>query len=303
MRTTLRLLVLVAALGTPAFIGAQVSPRTTPTASAVRDTVVEIRLRDGSIFYGRIEEETADRVVIVTMAGARVELIRAQIESLRVTAGRSANGTFWTEDPNHTRLFFSSTARPLGKGEGYISSFMLFFPFVAYGVTERFTLAGGTPILPGAIGKLFYLAPKYTLVQKPKSSFAAGALGFVSTGQIDEGSVGIVYGVGTWGSREAAITAGAGWGYSAGNSGSGLSNDPIFVVGGEKRVSRRVKLITENWFFVGSGASGALVSGGLRFIGDRLAADLAIGGFSTGGNGACCMPIVNFVYNFGNRKR
>lgn len=277
-------------------------PASVPTAAkpAPRDTVVEVRLRDGSVLYGRVVEETPERIVVVTVNGVRLEVPRAQVESLRVSAGRAVEGAFWAEDPNSTRLFFTSTARPLKKGDGYVSSFMLFLPLVAYGVTDRLTIAGGTPILPELFGRMWYFAPKYTVAKRERSAFAVGALGFVLPEDFaDNGSVGIMYGAGTWGSRDRAITAGAGWGYVWASGTSGVSNDPVIMLGGETRVSRRVKLITENWMFT-SGQTEGFVSGGVRFIGDRLSADLGVGGF-TGTDGGCCFPLVNFVYNFGRR--
>ena len=277
-------------------------PASVPTAAkpAPRDTVVEVRLRDGSVLYGRVIEETPERIVVVTVNGVRLEVPRAQVESLRVSAGRAVEGAFWAEDPNSTRLFFTSTARPLRKGDGYVSSFMLFLPLVAYGVTDRLTIAGGTPILPVAFGRMWYFAPKYTVAKRERSAFAVGALGFVLPEDfVDNGSVGIMYGAGTWGSRDRAITAGAGWGYVWASGTSGVSNDPVIMLGGETRVSRRVKLITENWMFT-SGKTVGFVSGGVRFIGDRLSADLGLGGFTGTGSG-CCFPLVNFVYNFGRR--
>jgi hypothetical protein len=303
MRVMVRwsLVTLFAVLVVPMSRASAQTPVPAPVPAAARgDTIHEVRLRDGSVIYGRVVEETPERVVVVTSAGVRLELQRGQIESMRLTSGRAVDGAFWVEDPNSTRLFFTSTARPLRKGSGYISSFMLFLPLVAYGVTERFTIAGGTPILPEAFGRVWYVAPKYTLVHREKSAFAVGALGFVLPEDVvDEGSIGIVYGAGTWGNRDRAITAGAGWGYRWASGTSEVSNDPVVMLGGEARVSRRVKLITENWVFTGGETEG-VISGGVRFIGDRLSADLGIGGFTGSGDG-CCFPLVNFVYNFGKR--
>jgi len=291
----------VLAAGRP--LRAQSAPAAASPAAAKaapQDTVVEVRLRDGSVLYGRVVEETPERIVLVTVNGVRLELPRAQVESMRVSAGRAVEGAFWAEDPNSTRLFFTSTARPLKKGDGYVSSFMLFLPLVAYGVTDRFTIAGGTPILPEAFGRMWYFAPKYTVAQRERSAFAVGALGFVLPEDlVDNGSVGIMYGAGTWGTRDRAITAGAGWGYVWTSGTSGVANDPVIMLGGETRVSRRVKLITENWMFT-SGETDGFVSGGVRFIGDRLSADLGVGGF-TGASNGCCFPLVNFVYNFGRK--
>ncbi|MFM8566557.1 MAG: hypothetical protein ACKOCV_02560, partial [Gemmatimonadota bacterium] len=174
--------------------------------AAPADTIYEFILRDGSRLFGTVVSEDAVRVVVLTIAGARGVVPRAQSERRRVAVGTARGGQFWGEDPNLSRLFFTSTARPLPQGEGYVSSFMLFFPFVAYGVTDRFTMAGGTPIIPEAIGRVFYLAPKYTVAQRERTSYAVGALGFFSSR--DEGSVGVVYGSGTWGTSDDAVTAG-----------------------------------------------------------------------------------------------
>jgi len=55
--------------------------------------------------------------------------------------------------------------------------------------------------------------------------------------------------------------------------GSGFSDQPVFVLGGERRISRRVKLITENWVGVNDGVSG-FASGCVHFVGDRPSDDL-----------------------------
>ena len=46
----------------------------------------------------------------------------------------------------------------------------------------------------------------------------------------------------------------------------------ILMIGGEKRVSRRVSLLSENYI---AGADDVLLSYGLRFFGDRLSVDFA----------------------------
>lgn len=129
-----------------------------------------------------------------------------------------------------------------------------------------------------------------------------GALSFALTEQLDEGTVGIMYGVGTWGSRDHAFTAGAGWGYKWGGDKSEVSNSPVIALGYETRLSRRVKFLTENWVFSGGGGGSAVASGALRFIGDRLTSDLGAIGIVGGNDAACCVPTVNFVWNFGRQK-
>lgn len=269
------------------------------TPMTPEDSVTEVRLRDGSRLVGRVEREDEQLVVLVTIGGVRTEIPRAQIVSMRLVVLR-AGGEVWPEDENVSRLFFTSTGRSVPKGEGYVSAYWLFFPFVGYGVTDRFTLAGGTPIVPGGIGEIVYLAPKYKVWDAEKLDMSVGALSFWYTPEADAGNLGILYGVGTYGTSDKALTFGAGWFYTNVEDDFETSNEPVFMLGGERRVSRRVKLITENWFAVNPGVSG-LVSGGFRFVGDRLSADFAFAG-ATGVESACCLPMINFVWTFGGRR-
>ncbi len=277
---------------------AQLRAQESPPAVAPADSTVEVRLKDGSVLIGRVESQSETQVVLITRSGARVDIPRAEILSMRSVTLRP-DGQAWVEDPNGTRLFFSSTGRGLPKGEGYVSSFWLFFPFVGYGVTDWFTIAGGTPIFPGGFGEVVYIAPKFTLLDRGKTSLSVGALSFFVTDQIDAGNAGILYGVGTYGTRDNAITLGAGWFYAQTEDFNNISNEPVFMLGGERRISRRVKLVTENWLAVNPGVDG-LLSGGFRFIGDRLSADLGFA--SLPGEGGCCLPLVNFVWSFGGGR-
>lgn len=282
---------------------AQNAPAATQRDTATQDSITVIRLRDGSVLYGRILSQDSTRVRVRTMGGIETDIQRAQISSMARSRGRRVGTEFWAEDPNGTRLLFTSTGRALGKGEGYVATYYLFFPFVAYGVTDRFTIAGGTPVIPGLIGRAFYVAPKFTLSESERAAYSVGALSFALTDDVSAGTVGLLYGVGTWGNRDNAVTAGLGWGYAWGGDDSALSSAPVLVLGGETRVSRRVKLVTENWFYTGAIDKGGLLSGGVRFIGDRFSGDLGlIGGVGTDGVG-CCVPSVNFVWNFGRKRR
>lgn len=264
-------------------------------APAAADTLVEVRLQDGSRFVGRVVEETDEALTLETPGGVRVTLDRNQIETIRTARGRVVDGRFLPEDPNRTRLFFAPTARPLERGQGYISSYFLFFPFVGVGVSDRITLAAGTPILPNAMGELFYVAPKVTVASRPDLDLAVGALAFFATRELDEGSIGLVYGVGTFGGPDQAVTVGSGWGFALGGRSSRIESDPVILLGGEFRAGERVKFVTENWIVPTAGAG--IITGGIRFFGDRLAADLGLGaGFDD--STFCCLPMVNFVYNF-----
>jgi hypothetical protein len=266
------------------------------TVAVVADSLYTIRLSDGSVLYGRVTEQSADGLTVETQSGATVRLRRDQVVSMERLAGRVVNGQVWGDDPHGTRLFFGPTARAIPRGEGYFGVYELFFPFVSYGVTDRFTISGGTPVFPEAIGKVFYLAPKYEVLRTPRASAAVGVLALFATEDVTWGSAGLLYGVGTFGTPDQALTVGATVPFTASDGDSEIGDDPVLMVGGEARMSRRTKFITENYFMPGE--SGALISGGVRFFGERLSADFGLGAGFGGDEGSCCLPLVNFVYSF-----
>ena len=266
-----------------------------PEQLAPSDTLWEVQLTDGSTIFGRVVAVSGESITLATQAGATLSVTRSQIRSMRPVRGRVQDGEVLTEDPHATRLFFAPTGRALAQGEGYFGVFELFFPFLTVGVTDNLLITGGTPIIPGAIGEFAYAGPKFRFVATERVHVAAGFL----AGLFDGGTAGIAYGVGTWGSQDNALTAGAGWGFWTDGDDGEVSRDPLMMVGGEARAGRRTKFITENYFVFGEG--GAVVSGGIRFWGERLSADAGLAAF-VGDDSGCCLPMVNFVYSFGRRR-
>lgn len=267
--------------------------------AAPAEPTYEVRLRDGSVLYGRIAERTDSTLVVVTGSGARIVLQTIQVA--RITPVRADRaGRIQTPDPNPTRLLFAPTARPLAKGEGYVASYFFFLPMVAYGVTDRLVLAAGTPILPDAIGRIWYLAPKFTLAENEGASFAIGVLSFFSTEASFSNSVGILYGASTIGSTDNAVTLGAGWGYARVDGSANISNSPVILVGGERRVAPNFKVVAETYSFLDGSGSDAIWALSVRILGERISADLGVAGLTA--SGGCCLPVVDVVYSFGKRR-
>jgi len=270
------------------------------TAQAPQGTVRDslhthvLRTRDGSTLIGRIVAEDADSIRFESN-GALFALARSQIADLRaIEPGQFRSGEYWFPDPNRTRLFFAPTARMLAQGEGYFSDSYLLLLNVAGGVTSRFTMGGGLSIVPSTNpeNNIIYLTPKVGLIEEPNFGLAAGALvGFAGFDGIDskDRSFGILYGVGSVGSADNHLDFGAGWGYAGGR----VSGDPAIMIGGATRVSRRVSLLTEN-YFVPSVSDNALVSYGFRFFGEKLAVDLAFAN-AVGPNTTFLFPGIPYV--------
>jgi hypothetical protein len=166
---------------------------------------------------------------------------------------------------------------------------------VAVGITDFLSISGGMSLFPGTSSQLLYVAPKITPVHLEKFDFSAGALYISIPEEVED--AGIAYGVSTYGSEKASFTFGLGWGFTTGE----LENKPIIVLGGDVRLSDNFTLLTENW--IPPDSDFALISLGLRFFGENLAADFGlvypagvdIGGFPF-------IPWLGFAYNFGPAK-
>jgi hypothetical protein len=196
-------------------------------------------------------------------------------------------------DANATRLFFGPTARSLPRGQGYLGVYEFVLPFLQVGVTDHLSIGAGTPLFFGSGAHPFWFTPKFQVYGGGAAQAAVGVIHL--TNLEDEGSLGIAYGVTTVGSADRAVSIGAGWAYSRVDDDEG--NAAVAMVAGEYRVHPRVKLITENYAFSGGG----ILTGGVRFLGDHLSADLALVA-PVGADEFVVGPLVNFVWTFGQGR-
>lgn len=289
--------------------------------AASATALVRVELVDGSVFVGTVVRESEREVVLRTEAGAEVTIPVSQIRRRGPFAGRVREGRIVSDDPNRTRLLFSPTARPLGRGQGYLAVYELVVPFVAVGVSDAISLSGGTILAPGAFGRVWYVAPKVTLVDRPDLAVALGGVGLgVFIGDVfehegdDWGTAGIGYGLVTYGGPERSLTGGVGFVFAEG----GFESGALFMLGGEVQVSNSIKLLTENYVIPFESSTSicpnggpcttetdteyeVIVSVGVRFFGERIAVDLA--GWTSPelltDDIFPFFPWVGFAYNFG----
>jgi hypothetical protein len=262
-----------------------------PVGAAAQQTheavTSELVLRDGSRLYGIVERDSPAEVVFRTTSGALVTVARDQVVSLRAIKGSVRDGEFLPADPNDTRLFFGPTGRTLEKGQAYLGVYEFAMPFVQVGVTDRISIGGGTPLVFGfdESERPFWLTPKVMVLDKGHTQVSVGTFHVFSL----EENVGIAYAVATTGSATGSFTAGVGMGYS----GDGRRS-VVVMAGGDRTVRRNLKFVTENYMW--SSKDGVL-SGGVRFFGERLSADLALA-IPIGVDTFFAFPVVNFVYAF-----
>lgn len=270
-------------LATPELTAAQVVP---PSIEIPVDGVTqELQLKDGTRLIGRVESIIDGQFTFRTTSGLELKLEMASVQSIRPFTGRLVNGELWESDPNTTRLFFAPTGRSLKRGEAYFGVYEVFMPFVQVGVTDRLSIGGGTPLIffgdDGDVERLYWLTPKLQILEAGRTSASIGVIHFFNFN--DDGGAGIAYGVVTHGSDDAAFTIGAGYAYHDHQTRDPYvaypyhqeedrRGSPVVMIGGERRASKRVKIVSENYVFDGGG----IASAGVRFFGEKLSADFGL---------------------------
>lgn len=308
------LLVLIS--GQSVAVAQRISP--TPTDSV---RVVRIELKDGSVLFGQVASDEGGLLVLRFAYGETLRIPHTLIIRREVLA-QSLSGQIIEIDPNQTRLLFAPTARPIPKGDAYIANYYLFLNFVGYGVTDRFTMAGGFSMLPGAriANQAFYVAPKYTLLQQERQQVAiglwAGAAGLSESSQMVGGIPYLNY---TRGSAQKSLTLAVGLPVYRQNE---YEYDPITqrdahkyvwkagknlitVLGGERQLGRKTKLVGEAWMFWGKDTpappENLFVAPALRYYNQNFALDfgmLYIGPSSD----IIAIPYLDVVYHFRKKR-
>lgn len=269
---------------------------------------VQLEMRDGNTVQGKLITRHGDTVVIETATLGTLNLNIKNIKSITVLdAKRLKDGEYWFENPHATRGFFAPTGYGLRKGEGYYSNIYLFLNSISYGFTDNFTVgAGGDAftIFSGNAPLLMYITPKFSFQAGDNFSYGVGVLAasigggiFSFNGNSKRSSTGIVYGVGTYGSRDNNISLALGYGYS----GNDWAKRPVSTISGQYRIARKVGLMTENYILpdVFFGATGA------RFMNANFSFDLGIlygSGFDSGSTAVSPIPFLGVAFPFGHKK-
>lgn len=270
-------------LGIPAVVHSQI---TTDNVRVDSTQTVEIILNNNQRYTGTILSVNNDELELQTDSG-RMYIQLSRIESIR-EAG-SAGG--WFENPNKSRLFFSPTARPLKKGDGYYQNIYVFFSNAAYAVSHNISFTGGFSMVPGiSISEQLLMFSGKFGAEVAENHYAGGGIAVATIAGSGENLL-VGYGNYTYDFGRGNFTGGL--------STFGLTDEVgtfAILLGGDYRLSERIAMVTENFWFPEVQAT--LFSYGLRFMGERMSVDLAF--FRPGitediGFG---IPYVDFVFNF-----
>jgi hypothetical protein len=201
------------------------------------------------------------------------------------------------EDPNNVRLFLGPTGRSLKAGKGYFSDTWVFLPSINYAFTDRIAIGGGATVIDILAGKTWWFTPKVGLIQSKNLAVSTGVIHFQVYRENESEdeffdklqNFGIAYGVGTYGNNNYSITLGIGHGYETLSS-----NKTVVMAGGECRITKGIKIISENWYYSDFETRFSLI--GIRAYINKGALDIAMLNFGEGEYFR--IPWLTFTVNF-----
>lgn len=232
---------------------------------------VRIVMKDGTKFEGYQRLGQEDTNIVYTDQG-KVEYNSEQVK--KVTSLNPIS-KFGFENPIPTKYFLGPSAIPLQKGTSYYNNQGVIFNSVQTGVSNNISIGGGLEFLSLFISgsPLLYGNIKISASASDRFHYGGGLITGGVLGFDDYGSEFFVapYGIITIGNYDHNITFG----------GSGvLARYPIglFTLSGMTRVSRKVSLISNNYFAIGEAIGGIPSFGiqGVRIMGETTAFDIGL---------------------------
>ncbi|MGI4869942.1 MAG: hypothetical protein ACRYFX_02055 [Janthinobacterium lividum] len=276
-----------------------------------------VKLRSGSQFRGRLTTISLDKLEFDTLEMGHVTILRTDIAEIMDVASKATVGLRpgYYDIGNGNRLFFGPTARNLRKGEGAAQDVLFFLAGVNYGITDNISVGGYATLIPGVPlqYQLLLLTPKISVPVRENLHLGVGVLYiripdydnlFNNNNSNNSYNAGLVYGAATWGSADNNVTAGLGYGFFENNIGS----TPVLLLGGQRRVSRKISLISENYIIADHEAGmGGLY--GLKFnwrqtsFGYAAGYAVAFGSVASGESRVACTYVypvyLDFSFRFG----
>ena len=239
-------------------------------------SLIKIKGDAGLTYVGTIIERNDKEIILLTEGKTKVHIPIETIQDIRsIPSSHFHDGEYWFPNPNETRYLYAPSAFNLKKGEGYYQNTYLFINSFNYGFTDNFSFGVGFEFLSifgsfgGDFNPIFFLTPKYSMQVSENLRVGIGVL----YGNVSNlvGGFGVGYGLATYGNPEHNATLGLGFGFFDGD----FSTDPVITISGMTRISRRISLVTENWFFPADVYRGILTYG-IRFFGESMSVDLAL---------------------------
>lgn len=268
------------------------------TKEIVYHNLVSIETVDGNEFLGEIVTQNSESIVLKTQKFGNVTIRKSDIKKNEpVKVQQIKNGKYWFPNPQSTRYFWSPNGYGLKKGEGYYQNIWVLWNQFSYGITDLVSIGGGVipTFLFGAPTPVFATLKFSIPIVKEKFNVAGGAIAGYVLGEEGAG-LGILYGLATFGSHDANVTFGMGYGFAGGD----WAQAPLININGMLRVSSRGYIITENYIISDGYETIVLVTVGGRSVLKKAALDYGLVVPFTGDGIPLALPWLGFTIPFGN---
>ena len=215
-------------------------------------TYVRIQLKQGNSVQGILKNQNDKSISLIIAETGEMTIPWENIQSVdRMPVSEALNGKGQFNNPQPNRYFFGPSAIPLKKGDKYYQNAYFLVNSFQLGLTDHFSIGAGV-VIPFAI----FITPKIGY-QVAKNVHVGGGIIFANSLIRDFNfGVGAGYGSLTLGSQERNITLNVGLGAVKENSGLfkndfvwKLAQKPMMTISGMTRISKRMMLLSENWFF------------------------------------------------------
>jgi hypothetical protein len=268
----LQVLPLLGVVALPAFAQQRTLPPVDSTA------VIAFRLTDHSKRRGHVVAADDTSITIATLAPASEVLPRRLIKEWDRLHGTLTSAGFRPTDLATQRLFFGPTARTIPRGGRYLADHDVLLVTGGYGVSDRVMLSAGTSLGEGfdsaghSVGSgIAFADGRVGLARGRHMAVAVGAFWGLSSLERANGSVGAGYGVVTLGSTDHAVTVLGGYPFAS----RSFEKEAIVMLGGETRIGRRLKLMTEMWKLPQISRVAGIY--GVRYLGDEFSVEVGGG--------------------------
>ncbi|HEX5724843.1 MAG TPA: hypothetical protein VFX98_05225 [Longimicrobiaceae bacterium] len=232
------------------------------------------------------------------MPPTRLALLLAAALLAPAAAHAQTDGNRWVPDPLASKLLVGPTARSIPSGQFDAGVMEVLVPFVSFGAFDRFSLTAAMPLpmMTENVDRQFFLLPKAEVVRTGSLSAAVG-LGAILGDEDIDAPVAMGFGVVTVGPPDRAVHFGAATGLidRSGAEARGV----LWMLGGEQRIGRRTKLLTENYSTFDGEST--ILSGGMRVFGRHFAVEVA-GGVFISEDETSLFPLLNLTYSLGRNR-
>ncbi|HEY3370599.1 MAG TPA: hypothetical protein VGK10_07110 [Prolixibacteraceae bacterium] len=262
----------------------------------------QVETMDGNEYIGIILEQNTQSIRIKTDKLGEISIPRIEVKKITQLSGiKSKDGTYWLDNPQSTRYFWTPNAYNLKAGEGYYQNVWILMNQAVYGITDH--LSAGIGVVPlflfAGASTPAWITVKYSVpVVKDKVNMGLGALVGTVVGE-NNTTFGILYGLSTFGSKDKNINIGLGWAFAGGE----MARNPSVNISGMLRIGSKSYLMTENYFVGTPDQFVVLMSVGGRKIIKHTGLDFgAMIPISADIDGFIAIPWLGFTIPFGQKS-